>query len=70
MTQTSEITAQSTEDLWATYEGLLAEYDEVVKETDARWAGYLAASTREREAWGASQVAYAAYRTAVDGGRK
>lgn len=70
MTQTSEITAQSTQDLWATYEGLSAEYEQAKQETDTRHAAYEAARKREREAWDASQVAYAAYRTAVDGGCK
>lgn len=70
MTQTSEITAQSTQDLWTTYEGLLADYEMATKETEARYAAYREACTCERGAWDASQVAYAAYLTAVHGGRE
>ncbi|HEY9475945.1 MAG TPA: hypothetical protein VIS06_19105 [Mycobacteriales bacterium] len=70
MTQTSEVVFQSTQELWATYEGLSDEFTNACRKTDARYADYKQALAREHEAWDASQVAYAAYRTAVDGGRK
>jgi hypothetical protein len=62
-----EAQGASVAELWATYEGLDAEYASQVQEADRCWSAYEVASGRQREARDAAHAAYLEWHAAVSG---
>ena len=63
-----EARGTSVAELWATYQGLDAEYASKQQQADRCWSAYEVASARQREAWDAAHAAYLEWHAVVMGG--
>ena len=64
-----EAQGSSVAELWATYQGLDAEYASQQQQADRCWSAYEEASARQRECWDAAHAAHLAWHAAVSGSR-
>jgi len=55
----------SAEELWATYEGLMAEHAEHVQTEESCWSAWRTAAASRNQSWDAATAAYAAWNTAA-----